>query len=373
MNLRQHIQEQLEKDYDLLKKLEDKRRFENDPLEVGKLEADIELINQRIRKREVEIEEYEYDERVRRQNQKPSDSPSIITIRPESVGVKIQNFFAQKFTNFPYETIFIENREKKLLAVTISVVSVVFMITFPKYGNSVLEYTKNFVFNRTDLENSISLGEDAPLLTYDNRDKKYANKLRDDAKTAFQNRNYKEAEKIFYEWYEKEKLNPEALIYWLNAKALSESKNSGAGVLKIAATVPAGKTVDAAYEILRGVAKIQHDINESGGINGKKLIVLIANDNNDERKAKEIAEKLVSDWEILAVVGSNKSEASLIAAEVYKQASMVMISPTSDGSKFLQDSMPPIFHTMKAPSTVVSKLLEHIGDRSILVLVYQHE
>lgn len=56
MNLRQHNEEQLKKDYDLLKKLEDKRRFENDPREQGKLEADIIEIKQRINESEREIQ-----------------------------------------------------------------------------------------------------------------------------------------------------------------------------------------------------------------------------------------------------------------------------------------------------------------------------
>jgi branched-chain amino acid transport system substrate-binding protein len=272
------------------------------------------------------------------------------------VGVKIKFFFAA-IPNFVRETI---SRKKREIIFLIIIISVAFFVVFSPQLNSALNYTRNIFLD--SLDNKISLGEDAPLLKYDNRDKKYEKNLRQDVRTAFAKEDYEAAKKIFHTWYKKENFNPEALIYWLNVKALSESKKSGAGVLKIAVTVPASGSIDAAYEILRGVAKVQHKINEeNNGINGKKLIVLIADDNNNETKAKEIAEKLVREREILAVVGSNKSEASLIAAKVYKKEGMTMISPTSDSSEFVQNANRPIFGTMQSQSTLASKLLEHIN------------
>jgi TIR domain len=55
LNLRQHNEEQMKKDYDLLKKLEGKLRFETDLREQGKLEVYIKEIKQKIREREIEI------------------------------------------------------------------------------------------------------------------------------------------------------------------------------------------------------------------------------------------------------------------------------------------------------------------------------
>ena len=55
MEREQYIREQLSKDYELLKKLEDRQRYEDDPRRRGKLEADIEEINQQISQREAEL------------------------------------------------------------------------------------------------------------------------------------------------------------------------------------------------------------------------------------------------------------------------------------------------------------------------------
>lgn len=118
--------------------------------------------------------------------------------------------------------------------------------------------------------------------------------------------------------------DPEALIYLNNAKVASPAS------LKIAVSVPIGGNLNVAKEILRGVAQAQDEVNGSGGINGAFLQVLIANDNNDPALVKQVAQALVKDASILAVVGHNSSDASLAAAPVYQAGGLVMISPTSD-------------------------------------------
>jgi hypothetical protein len=52
---RQYLEEQLAKDYKLLKRLEDKLRLEDDPKRQAKLELDIDEMNQRIGKREARL------------------------------------------------------------------------------------------------------------------------------------------------------------------------------------------------------------------------------------------------------------------------------------------------------------------------------
>ena len=59
MARRQHIEEQLNKDYELLKQLEDRLRYEDDPLRKGRFSADIEEIKQRISERETELKSLE--------------------------------------------------------------------------------------------------------------------------------------------------------------------------------------------------------------------------------------------------------------------------------------------------------------------------
>lgn len=116
--------------------------------------------------------------------------------------------------------------------------------------------------------------------------------------------------------------DPETLIYLNNAQAVNN-------YIKIAVSVPIGSNLNVAQEILRGVATAQDEINQNGGINGRKLQVEIINDENDPEIARKVAHELVKDRQVLGVVGHNASNASLAAAPIYQREGLVMISPTS--------------------------------------------
>jgi branched-chain amino acid transport system substrate-binding protein len=144
---------------------------------------------------------------------------------------------------------------------------------------------------------------------------------------AFAQGNYTEA--VNY-WQASLKVNPndpETLIYLNNTQAQAHNP------LKIAVVVPIGKSENIAKEMLRGVAQRQQEINQQGGINGRYLQVVVVNDNNDPQKAAEVAQQLVNDPSILAVVGHNSSDATLGAAPYDEKGKLVMIAPTSTANK----------------------------------------
>jgi branched-chain amino acid transport system substrate-binding protein len=117
--------------------------------------------------------------------------------------------------------------------------------------------------------------------------------------------------------------DPEALIYLNNLRA------EGQLVHRIAAAVPIDSSLNAAKELLRGVAQNQNELNQKGGINGIPLQVLVVNDDNDPDVVAAVAQGLVDRPEVLAVVGHFGSDSSLAGAAVYEVGQLVMISPTS--------------------------------------------
>ncbi|ACB51627.1 unknown [Crocosphaera subtropica ATCC 51142] len=145
--------------------------------------------------------------------------------------------------------------------------------------------------------------------------------------TAFEKGNYSEAIAQFQTSLQLQPNDPETLIYLNNAKAATNNP------LKIAVVVPIGGNLNIAKEMLRGVAQVQEKVNERGGTNGQLLQVAIVNDNNNPEIAANVAQKLVQDQSILAVVGHNSSDATLSAGPVYQKGGLVMISPTSDAKK----------------------------------------
>jgi branched-chain amino acid transport system substrate-binding protein len=117
--------------------------------------------------------------------------------------------------------------------------------------------------------------------------------------------------------------DPETLIYLNNAQSCDRPS------FTIATGVPIGSNPNVAQEILRGIAQAQDTINRQGGINGKRLRVVIGNDDNHPEWAMAIASRYTQMSEVLAVIGHNSSDASVAAAPLYNQAGLVMISPTS--------------------------------------------
>lgn len=117
--------------------------------------------------------------------------------------------------------------------------------------------------------------------------------------------------------------DPEALIYLNNARIGNQKSYT------IAAAVPIGTDINAAQEILRGVAQAQNEINQNGGIKGTRLKVLIANDDNNPEIASQIASAIANNSEILGVIGHFGSDTTLAASKIYQQNQLVAISPTS--------------------------------------------
>ncbi|MDJ0659193.1 MAG: ABC transporter substrate-binding protein [Crocosphaera sp.] len=172
----------------------------------------------------------------------------------------------------------------------------------------------------TNNQSTVSTGNEL-LITSDSTPQKKA------GITAFKEGNYSEAIAQFKTSLQLQANDPETLIYLNNAKAAMNNP------VKIAVVVPIGANLNIAKEILRGVAQVQEKVNNAGGINGKLLQVAIINDNNNAEIAADVAQTLVKDNSILAVVGHNSSDATLGAAPVYQKGQLVMISPTSDAKK----------------------------------------
>ena len=89
----------------------------------------------------------------------------------------------------------------------------------------------------------------------------------------------------------------------------------------------------------------QDRINQQGGINNIPLKVEIINDENQPELAKEIAQTLSQNPEILAVVGHYTSDVTLATADIYQAGNLAAISPISSSVK-LSNLNPYIFRTV---------------------------
>lgn len=111
--------------------------------------------------------------------------------------------------------------------------------------------------------------------------------------------------------------------------------------LKIAIAAPITGNAAAFGEMIKKGAELkQKEINEAGGIKGRKLTILFRDDAGKGSEASLVAEGIVNDKEILAVVGHFNSSCSLAGQPIYDRAGIVELSPGStkvdlcEGSKW---------------------------------------
>lgn len=176
--------------------------------------------------------------------------------------------------------------------------------------------------------------------------------------------NYDQAIALLDQSLAQNRNDPEARIYLNNAQIGDQTSYT------IAVAIPASSAPDAALEILRGVAQAQTEINDAGGIQGTPLKVLMADDANNPQTATKLADALVDQKDVLAVIGHFSSDTSLAASAIYQQAGLVMMSPTST-SVALSSVGDYIFRTVQsdriAADSLARHMIEQMGVRNVAV------
>jgi branched-chain amino acid transport system substrate-binding protein len=191
-----------------------------------------------------------------------------------------------------------------------------------------------------------SIGDYPLLPNPENTDAKEGSK-------AFALKNFSAATTFFEEALRKNANDPETRIYLNNAKSMEQ------GTLKIAVSIPASTDVNGSKEVLRGVAQAQQEVNDAGGIGGKKLIVMLANDDSDTQVAQQLAQTFVDNKDILGVVGHLASSVTLATAPIYDQGKLPLISPVSSAVQ-LSNKSPYVFRTVPSDYTAARSLGDYM-------------
>ncbi|MEC4814826.1 MAG: ABC transporter substrate-binding protein, partial [Scytonema sp. PMC 1069.18] len=179
---------------------------------------------------------------------------------------------------------------------------------------------------------------------------------------AFIDGKFTDAAKFFQRYLNQKPNDPEALIYKNNAEIGQQISYA------IAVSVPLGSNVNGALEILRGVAQAQNEINLAGGINGVKLKVLIADDENNPKVAQEIANQLVKNPQILGVVGNFASDVAQVTSKVYEDNKLVAIFPVSTSVNLTQSRSgfgKYLFRTVPSDREAVTALAKYMENHQL--------
>ncbi len=98
-------------------------------------------------------------------------------------------------------------------------------------------------------------------------------------------------------------------------------------------------------QLWRGSEQAANDINAKGGINGKKIELVKADDACEPKQAVSIANRLIDSDEVVAVIGHFCSSSTMPASEIYDDAGVLMITPGSTNPKITERGLVTILRT----------------------------
>jgi branched-chain amino acid transport system substrate-binding protein len=103
-------------------------------------------------------------------------------------------------------------------------------------------------------------------------------------------------------------------------------------------------------------------INESGGILGKQIELLVKDDQSDINEGLRIAERWAEDPEVMAVIGHCDSYVSLAVALVYEINGLIMFSPGSTSTELTEKGYRYVFRNVPTDSLVGEKTAQWCKD-----------
>ncbi len=121
-----------------------------------------------------------------------------------------------------------------------------------------------------------------------------------------------------------------AAIALMATPALAQIKIGSAGPMT-------GQYAAFGEQLRRGATMAVEEINAAGGVNGKKLELVIGDDACDPKQATAVANKMVSD-KVAFVAGHFCSGSSIPASDIYKEAKILQITPASTNPKLTDDA-----------------------------------
>ena len=90
-----------------------------------------------------------------------------------------------------------------------------------------------------------------------------------------------------------------------------------------------GSTATFGQSTKYGIALAADEINAAGGVKGRKLDIIVEDDQGKPEEAASVVQKLINQDKVVAVLGEVASSRSLAAAPICQQAGIPMITPSS--------------------------------------------
>ncbi|MCC7359317.1 MAG: ABC transporter substrate-binding protein [Anaerolineales bacterium] len=118
------------------------------------------------------------------------------------------------------------------------------------------------------------------------------------------------------------------LLFVLAAAALSACLPVARPLIKLGLVAPfEGRYREVGYEVVYAVRLAVQEANAAGGAGGYSLALAALDDGGDPAQAREQAEKLTTDPDVLAVIGHWRADTTSAAAPIYAAAGLALLAP----------------------------------------------
>lgn len=118
-----------------------------------------------------------------------------------------------------------------------------------------------------------------------------------------------------------------------------------------------------------GIDLAVSEINNAGGIGGRKVTLLKADDGAEIVGGLAVAKQLSDNSAVLAVIGHRSSFISIPASAVYEQAGVVMLSPASTTSGLTQNGYAFTFRNLPNDDQIARSLVEYASKMELHKMV----
>jgi branched-chain amino acid transport system substrate-binding protein len=137
-----------------------------------------------------------------------------------------------------------------------------------------------------------------------------------------------------------------------------------------------GDLGDFGTQVTRGIGMAMDEINEKGGINGRKLEMKVCDDLCNPQQAAACAQKMVADKDIFAVLGHICSSATLAGGPIYDAGGLTVMTVNSSNPKITEQGWKHMFRSTPTDAqqgaAMVSFAVNELGLKKI-AMIYSND
>ncbi len=104
------------------------------------------------------------------------------------------------------------------------------------------------------------------------------------------------------------------------------------------------------------------EINANGGINGRKIELVIEDDKGNTSEAAMVAQKLAEDDRLFCIIGHVNSSCTLVGIPIYADAGLTVLNTSSSAANITQQGFTNFFRTVISDDLQAPMMIRHVAE-----------